>query len=148
MRDCRASKWGCVRIVARWICLTYLDDARTCAGCDDRGGRADVERIVTVPAGPDDVDDKILVVVFDHGFECPRKEDLGRRCEVFRASFYAVDVRRSEEGADLRGGHDIGRKEVLEGEFEVDRGETLGRLDELFEQRFELVGCVLCHRDR
>jgi hypothetical protein len=30
-----------------------------------------------------------------------------------------VDVHRSEEGADLHGRHDIGRKEVFEGEFEV-----------------------------
>jgi hypothetical protein len=57
-----------------------------------------------------------------------------------------VDVHRSEEGADLHGRHDIGRKEVFEGEFEVVWGENLGGLDEPLKERFELVGGVLCHR--
>ena len=126
----------------------YLDYACACAGCDDAGGRADVECVVPVPTGPDDVDDKVLVVVLYHRFECPGTEQPGSRCEIFWASLCPVYVHRSKEGADLGGRHEIGCKEVFEGKFEVVWGKILGRLDEPLQQRFELVGRVLCHRDR
>jgi hypothetical protein len=100
-----------------------------------------------VPTGPDDVDDKVLVIVLDRRFECLRTEHPGSRCEVVWASLCPVDVHRSEEGADLRGRHEIRCKEVFKGEFEVVWGEMLGGLDELLQERFELVGCVLRHRD-
>lgn len=56
-------------------------------------------------------------------------------------------MHRGEKGADLRGGHDIRRKEVFKGEFQVVWSEVFGRLDELFQQPFELIARVLRHRD-
>jgi len=80
-RDCRADHQDVGRVSGggwwdgRWV--SYLDDARACTGCDDRGGGADVECVVSVSAGSDDVDDKVLVVVFDCGFESPGAEHCG-----------------------------------------------------------------------
>ena len=147
MRGRRANEWGLYARRGERVGFPYLDYACACAGCDDGGGRADDECVVPVPTGPDDVDDKVLVVVFDRGFDCPSTEHLGSRCEDFWAPLYPLDVQHSEKGADLRGRHDIGRKEVFEGESEVVWGEMLGRLDKLLQERFELVGRVLCHRD-
>jgi hypothetical protein len=50
-----------------------------------------------------------------------------------------VDVHRSEEGVDLREWHEIRCTEVFKGKFKVVWGEMLGGLDELLQERFELV---------
>lgn len=111
----------------------YLDYSSACAGGDDSSTRADVECIVPISTGPDDIDDKVLVIVLDRCFEGPGTEHISSHCEVFLALLYPLDMRRSKEGTDLRGRDDIGCKEMFEGEFEVVRGEMLGRLDELFQ---------------
>lgn len=98
-----------------------------------------------IPTCSDDVNDKVLVVILNHRFECSRTEHLGSCSKIFWTSLYPLNMHRSKESTDLRGRNDIGGEEVFEGEFEIVRSKILGRFDELFEQGFELVGRVLCH---
>jgi len=53
------AKLGRGRNEGRITCL-HLDDPSTGPCCDDGGGGTNVKRIVSVPAGADDIDDKIV----------------------------------------------------------------------------------------
>lgn len=116
----------------------YFDYPSTCASCDDRCSRADVECVVPVSTCSDDVDDKVLVGVLERRLVCTSAKHLCGCCEDFRSLFYPVDVCCGKKGPDLRRRDKIG-EEMFEGEPEVVRGEICGCFDELLQQRFERV---------
>ena len=116
---------------------THLDDSRARARCDDGGSRAHIEGVVPISARPDDIDDEVLIDPLHRRLQCACPEDVRGGREEFWPTLDALDVQGGQKRSDLDRENDIWGEDALEGYLEVVRGEVLGCLDELSEERLE-----------
>ena len=128
---------------------THLADDGASAGSNDPGRGRDVERVVAVASGADNVDDPAALPAIPSSWQPTAKLDLdGRLAEDARASgddgrveLLARQAEGGQEGADLSGR--AGEREaddVLKGGCCSRSVERVRRLDELLEQRLKGVG--------
>src|SRR5260221_6039749 len=96
-----------------------INDPSTCRCCDDGGVDANVNRIVSVPARADDIDDKILFSVDYNSRDGAGIHERGSLDDDFLAQLNAGDSKTRQERADLLWKSGSGCDDVLEGEFYV-----------------------------
>lgn len=121
---------------------THLVDAESCSGGDDGSGGADVERVVAVAAGADDIADGPVSVLLDVDFAGMVLHDFGALCDDLGLTVLAAQAEGGEEGSDLGRVGAVMLCEVVEGEAGVVEREG-GRVgDEFLEEGRERLGRV------
>jgi hypothetical protein len=81
--------------------VKYLHDPSTCTCSDHCSSRAHVERVVSIPARADDINDKISIPILDFCFECTTAQHLSSNSQRFRSSLNTINVQRRQESPDL-----------------------------------------------
>lgn len=125
---------------------SYLDHSCSCSCSDNRSCRTDIEKVIAIPACPDDVDYEIGVDVLDRSSQCAFSEDGGCGSQELGSSLDTVDVECSEECADLRWVQRFWGEEQAKRRFEIVRAEVFRCFHQPLEECPE-DGLVFCRHD-